>query len=80
MDVLGRLGSPAIEDNRGMIYVNKHKCQYFRCEAKIGFRAGAQLTWMNSGTEIMDYISLESSLSDKTDTDLTARSTIKTLI
>lgn len=79
LDIVGRLGSPTIEDNPGMIFVNKHQCHSFRCEAKIGFRAGAQLTWLkkNSGTEIMDYVYIENSLSDKTDKDLTARSTIK---
>ena len=77
--VVGSLGSPTIEDNRGMLYLKKKTCPSFTCAATIGLKTDTYLTWMNkkTGSEIVDYLSLNNSQTTLSPTSLSRTSSIQ---
>ena len=79
MKVVGSLGSPTIEDNRGMLYLKKETCPSFTCAATIGLKTDTYLTWMNkkTGSEIVDYLSLNNSQTSLSPTSLSRTSSIQ---
>ena len=79
LDVVGRLGSPIIKPDTGMLHLEKDTCFRFNCSAKIGLRTSTQMTWTDqkTGQEIQDFISHNNSLTSLTHTSLLRSSSIE---